>query len=61
MEYEVAQDKNNPEGWLVEAINFDGEGEVYSALFYGPDAEGRAKQYADFMNSRPGPSSGGKP
>jgi hypothetical protein len=51
MEYEIFKGSN---GWLVEAINFEGEGEIYPAMFYGIDAEKRAKEYADFMNGNLG-------
>ena len=38
-------------GWAVEAIDFDNEGICYRALFTGPDAEKRAREYADWKNS----------
>lgn len=37
------------EGWVVEAIGADGE--VYVAQFFGPLAEERAKEYADWKNA----------
>lgn len=50
MNYEVTQDKLEKGAWRVEAINREGDGEVYVAVFYGPDAELRARQYASLMN-----------
>ena len=38
-------------GWIVEAINFERDGEVYRALFTGPEAEHRAREYADWKAS----------
>lgn len=35
-------------GWVVEAVG--SEGEVYVTQFYGPEADQRAKQYAQWQN-----------
>jgi hypothetical protein len=51
MIYEVAQDWIYPQDWRVEAINHDGEGEVYIAIFSGPDAQARAEAYATWKNA----------
>ncbi len=37
--------------WRVEAVNYPelglgGDGEIYVAIFSGPNAEGRAREYA---------------
>lgn len=48
MEWECAFSKEL-DGWVVEAIG--AEGEVYVTQFYGPLAEARAKEYADWKNS----------
>jgi hypothetical protein len=37
------------EGWVVEAVGQDGE--MYVTQFYGPDAERRAHEYADWKNA----------
>lgn len=42
-------------GWVVEAIDFDNDGIVYRALFTGPSAEQRAKEYADWKRAANGP------
>ena len=46
MNYEVVESPDVAGGWLVEAINYGNDGEVYSALFYGPGAEERAREYS---------------
>lgn len=51
MEYKVLQDSENNDRWLAQAINFDGEGEVYTVLFLGYEAEERAREYAEWKNS----------
>ena len=52
MEYEVLQSRNVvPNEWRVEAIGANGE--CYVTLFSGPDAEVRARQYAQWMTSPP--------
>jgi hypothetical protein len=44
MDYEVFEDRLSATTWRVEAIGADGE--VYVAIFSGPDAEQRAREYA---------------
>jgi hypothetical protein len=51
MEYQVLQDSENKDRWLAQAINFECEGEIYTVLFLGYDAEERAREYADWKNS----------
>ena len=50
MEYLVAQDPKHPDRWVAQAINFDGEGEVYTAVFVGYGAEAQAREYAAWKN-----------
>jgi hypothetical protein len=50
MEFEVL--KTYEDAWLVEAIDCASEGELYPALFYGLDAEKRAREYAAWKNAR---------
>lgn len=38
--------------WLVEAIDTESEGEMLWASFYGSQGQERAKEYAEWMNSR---------
>lgn len=46
IEVEVVELKSAPGQWLVEAIDFGSEGEIYRAIFSGPMAEQRARDYA---------------
>jgi len=43
---EVFERKGQPGVWSVEAVGPDGE--IYQALFIGPDARQRAVEYAAF-------------
>jgi hypothetical protein len=52
MTYEVVQDRNFPGDWRVEAVNHSGDGEVYTAIFTGPDAETRAREYAQWKTTK---------
>ena len=36
MTYEIVQSPDASDEWLVETINHEGDGEVYSVLFHGP-------------------------
>jgi hypothetical protein len=51
LEYEVIEDRKYPGDWRVEAINRDGDGEVFVAIFSGPNADARAAEYAAWKNS----------
>ncbi len=46
LEYEVTPSPKQADEWRVEAINYDREGEVYVAIFSGPEAKERAEEYA---------------
>jgi hypothetical protein len=52
LRYEVAEDALHPGDYRVEAIDTDSDGEVYIAIFTGPDAKSRAKEYAKWKNAR---------
>lgn len=43
---EVEERTNQPGTWTVEAIGEDGE--IYQAIFLGPEAKERAYEYARF-------------
>ena len=47
MEYEVGPDPEKPERWVAQGIDWDREGELYTAR----DAVVRARQYADWQNA----------
>jgi hypothetical protein len=50
MQYEAIPDRLAPSDWRVEAIDHESEGERYVAIFAGPEAEGRAREYAAWKN-----------
>jgi hypothetical protein len=50
MGYELLADQRIPGAWRVEAINFNGDGEVYVAIFAGPDSRERASEYAEWKS-----------
>ena len=50
---EVAERLDAPGVWTVEAVDEGPEGEVYQALFAGPDAEEAAYEYARFKYGLP--------
>ena len=53
MIYEVSESKRYPgDEWHVEAINYDGDGEIYVAIFSGPDAQRLAEEYAAWKQSK---------
>ena len=51
MRYQVVQSLLYPETWHAEAI--DELGRVFVTAFSGPEAERRAREYADWKNSSP--------
>jgi hypothetical protein len=51
MTHEVIEDRRHTGDFRVEAINSGGDGEVYTAIFVGPDAKARAEEYAEWKNS----------
>lgn len=46
MRVEIERCVNDASSWTVEAIGSDGE--IYQAIFAGPEAEKRAREYARF-------------
>ncbi len=46
IEVEVVPLKHDPHRWLVEAIDYGSDGEIYRAIFSGPMAKERAFDYA---------------
>jgi hypothetical protein len=48
LNHEVAESRTYPGHWHVEAVGIDGE--VYVAVFSGPNAQHRAAEYADWKN-----------
>lgn len=50
MDYEIIQSKDNSGEYIVEAIDFESDGEIYVTIFSGPDAKQRAEEYCAFKN-----------
>jgi len=48
----VIERRDAPGSWAVEAINSEGDGEIYMAIFSGPGACERAEEYAKFKYDR---------
>lgn len=48
LNWEVSADKNDKNNWRVEAVDA-GSGEVFIAIFSGPDAQQRAMAYFDIV------------
>jgi hypothetical protein len=51
LNYEMVEDRMQPGDYRVEAIDSDRDGEVFTAIFTGPDAKERAAEYARWKNS----------
>ena len=51
MQITVFADKEFPHDWHVEAIDTK-SGDIFQAVFAGPDAEDRAREYAEWQQSR---------
>jgi hypothetical protein len=54
MKYRVYPAMSRPGDWVAGAVNLPGEGEIFLAIFSGPDAQKRAEEYAAWK-SGPGP------
>lgn len=50
MQYEIKASLFKGE-WVVQAINEEGDGELYIAAFSGPEAQERAVEYAAWKTS----------
>jgi hypothetical protein len=50
IQFEAIQDRMDHEAWRVEGIDYTNDGIGYIALFMGPNAQERAKEYASFKN-----------
>ena len=56
MQFEIVEDQLQPGDYRVEAIDNAGDGEVFTAIFVGPDAQKRAEEYGSWKNSHQGPA-----
>lgn len=48
LEVAVVERNDQPGAWTVEAIDMAGDGDIYQAIFIGPEAQERAHEYARF-------------
>lgn len=53
--YECQKSKSCIDEWVVEAIDYDSEGEIYAATFSGHGAQERAEEYAAWKNAKAAP------
>lgn len=53
MTHEVIQSNRDPGEWRVEAIDYESDGQIYVAIFTGPDARQRAHEYAEWKTLPP--------
>ncbi|MGA2205310.1 MAG: hypothetical protein ABSG10_01130 [Terracidiphilus sp.] len=51
MQWEIFQHEDKSGDWVVEGINFSGDGEIYTTIFSGASAESRARQYLAWANA----------
>lgn len=49
--YECVKSRFCLDEWVVEAIDYGSEGEIYAATFSGPGAQQRAEEYAAWKNA----------
>lgn len=52
MRYQVERSSGTQDEWRVEAINHEGDGEIYVAIFSGPDSKRRAEGYAAWNDAK---------
>ena len=50
VKHEVFAAEDGSGDYIVEAIELPGEGEIFTAVFSGPDAQNRAEEYAAWQN-----------
>jgi hypothetical protein len=49
----VFRDKEHPEDWRVEHTDYNDDGGCTVTVFAAPDAEKRAREYAEWLESKP--------
>ena len=50
LEYEIHAPSGVGDGWHVETVDYQSEGELYVAVFYGSLAKERAEEYATWKS-----------
>ena len=51
MQWEIFQHEDGSGDWVVESVNFAGDGEIYTTIFSGASAEVRAKAYLAWVRT----------
>ena len=51
MQWNVYPHEDGSGDWVVQAINFAGDGEIYTTIFSDSNAEARAREYYDWKRS----------
>lgn len=51
MEWHIYQHEDGSGDWVVQGIDVDGEGEIFTTMFTDSDAESRARAYYDWRLS----------
>jgi hypothetical protein len=60
LEFEVKESGDHADTWIVGAVDYPSEGEMYVAVFAGFAAEERAREYAVWKNSQEQPTHWGR-
>ena len=45
MEWDIFKSEDGSGNWVVQAMDFDGDGEIYTVIFSDFDAKARAREY----------------
>ena len=51
MEWDLFKSEDGSGNWVVQAMNFDGEGEIYTVTFSDLDREARAREYYNWKTN----------
>jgi hypothetical protein len=51
MEWHIYPHEDGSGDWIVQGINVDGEGQIYTTIFTDADAQSRAREYYEFQQS----------
>lgn len=52
MMYEVGESEAYPGYFSVDAVNYEGDGEIYTTVFFGARSRERAEEYAKWQNAQ---------
>ncbi|MGO9096993.1 MAG: hypothetical protein ACLQGV_17440 [Bryobacteraceae bacterium] len=53
MQWTIFPHEDNSGDWVVEAINFGGDGEIFTAIFSGSSSRERAQEYYTWKQRQP--------